>query len=116
MLIDILAHDALKTLMAERAELRSVVTRDKRLMSHSTSPGSSPAKSEEARLNRAKAGHSKMAGVTKTKSCPRQDSRQKYLIQQNQIDTKTKSVLLVAGEDLIFISSIRYGYRSLQLV
>jgi hypothetical protein len=63
MLIDILAHDALKTVMAEREELRSVVTRDKRLMSHTTSPGSSPAKSEEARLNRSKAGHSKIAGV-----------------------------------------------------
>jgi hypothetical protein len=96
-LIDILAHEALKTLMAERAELRSAVTRDRRRLSHSNSARTSLAKSADARLNRAKAGHSKMAGVIKTKSCPQQDLRQTDLVQKNQIDTKIKSILLVAG-------------------
>jgi hypothetical protein len=36
-------------------------------------------------------------GVIKIKSCPQQNPRQKNLIQQNQIDIKIKSDLLVAG-------------------
>ena len=36
-------------------------------------------------------------GVIKTKSRPQQDPRQTDLFQQNQIDIKIKSALLVAG-------------------
>lgn len=80
-LIDILAREALKELMAEHLKLEA--RHDGRQeATQSGKPSETPI-----------AG----PGVIKTKSCPQQDSRQTDLSQQNQIDIKIKSALLVAG-------------------
>jgi hypothetical protein len=81
-LIDILAHEALKDVIAEhsrkeaRDDGRQEATQSGKPTSETTIGG---------------------PGAIKTKSCPEQDSRQTDLFQQNQIDIKIKSVLLVAG-------------------
>ena len=78
-MIDILAHEALKEVIAEHARLKP--RDDERLKT--AQPG--------------KPGETAIAGPSKTKSCSGQDPRQTDLFQQNQIDIKIKSVLLVAG-------------------
>ena len=80
-LIDILAHEALKEVIAEHARLRP--RDDERLKT------GQPGKPEETVI----AGPS----VIKTKSCSQQIPRQTDLFQQNQKDIKIKSDLLVAG-------------------
>ena len=81
MLIDILAREALKEVIAEHRKLRS--RNDAR---QASAPSGRP--TEPAIAN---------SGVIKTKSCLTQDPHQTYLVQQNQIDIKIKSDLLVAG-------------------
>ncbi len=80
-LIEILAREALKEVIAESLKLQG---RDdeRQEATHSAKPN------ETAIAD---------PGVIKTKSCLQQDPRQKYLVQQNQIDIKIKSDLLVAG-------------------
>ena len=80
-LIEILAREALKMLMEEKAELPSAVTQVK------TRPISIQRRRQNPRqparrlaLKLVKAGQSKIAGVTKTKSCPQQDPRQIDLV------------------------------------
>jgi hypothetical protein len=80
-LIEILAREALKELMVEH--LKSVARDDGR------QKGTRSGKSSETTIGG--------SGVIKTKSFQQQDSRQTDLLQQNQIDTKIKSDLLVAG-------------------
>ena len=81
MLIDILAREALKEVIAEHLKME---TRDDER--EDTTQSGKPNETVIA-----------SPGVIKTKSCPQQDPRQTDLSQQNQKDTKTKSVLLVAG-------------------
>jgi hypothetical protein len=81
MLIDILAREALKDLLAEHRKLQAYG--DKR---EDTAQSGKPIEMAIAD-----------AGVIKTKSCRQQDARQVDLSQQNQIDIKIKSDLLVAG-------------------
>ena len=81
MLIDILAREALEMVIAEQMELQA---------------------RDDLREKTAKSGKPNETaiagpGVIKIKSCPQQDPRQTDLFQQNQIDIKTKSGLLVAG-------------------
>jgi hypothetical protein len=80
-LIDILAHEALKEVIAEHLKFEA---RDDE--SQETTQSGKP---NETAIEG--------PGVIKTKSCPEQDPRQIDLVQQNQIDIKIKSVLLVAG-------------------
>jgi hypothetical protein len=97
-LIEILVREALNMLMEERAELPAAVTQDKtRLNSVRRLRRDSRQRERKLALKRAKTGQSKIADVIKIKSCLRQNSRKTDLIKQNQIDTKIKSVLLVAG-------------------
>jgi hypothetical protein len=79
-LVEILAREALKELMADYLKLEA--RDDGRL--EATQSG----KPSETTIG---------VPVIKTKSCSQQDSRQTDLLQQNQIDTKIKSDLLVAG-------------------
>jgi hypothetical protein len=80
-LIDILAREALKDVIAEHLKLQA---RDDERQETAQS-----GKPNETAI----AG----SGVIKIKSCPQQNPRQTNLIQQNQIDIKIKSDLLVAG-------------------
>jgi hypothetical protein len=81
MLIDILAREALKDVIAEHRKLQP------------------RAEESEETAQSGKPNETAIAGpgVIKTKSCPQQDPRQTNLSQQNQIDIKIKSDLLVAG-------------------
>jgi hypothetical protein len=81
MLIDILAREALKDVIAEHRKLQA------------------RGEEREETADSGKPNETAIAlpGVIKTKSCPRQDWPQTDLFQHNQIDTKIKSVLLVAG-------------------
>jgi len=81
MLIDILAHEALKDVIAGNLKLEA---RDDERQETAR-----PGKPSETAI----AG----PGVIKTKSCLKQDPRQTDLVQKNQIDIKIKSDLLVAG-------------------
>jgi hypothetical protein len=81
MLIDILALEALKDVIAEHRKLQAC----------------GEEREEAAQTGTPNEIAITDSGVIKTKSCPQQDSRQTYLIQQNQIDIKIKSALLVAG-------------------
>jgi hypothetical protein len=81
MLIDILAREALKEVIAEHLKLEA---RDDQ-------------RQETARSGKPNETAIAGPGVIKTKSCPRQDSRQTDLVERNQIDIKIKSDLLVAG-------------------
>jgi hypothetical protein len=80
-LIDILAREALKELIAEHLKLEA---RD-----YGRQEAAQSGKPSETTIGG--------SAVIKTKSCPQQDSRQTDLSQQNQIDIKIKSDLLVAG-------------------
>ena len=81
MLIDILAREALKDVIAEHRKLQP------------------RAEEREETAQSGKPNETAIAGpsVIKTKSCPQQDPRQTDLSQQNQVDIKIKSDLLVAG-------------------
>jgi hypothetical protein len=81
MLIDILAREALKDVIAAHRKLQP------------------RAEEREETAQSGKLNETAIAGpgVIKTKSWPQQDSRQTDLFQQNQIDIKIKSDLLVAG-------------------
>jgi hypothetical protein len=80
-LIDILAHEALKEVIAQHSKLK-VRDHERQQRAQSGKPNETAIASP---------------GVTKTKSCPQQEAHQTDLVQQNQIDIKIKSVLLVAG-------------------
>ncbi len=72
-LIEILAREALKELMADYLKLEA---RD-----DGRQEATQSGKPSETTIG---------VSVIKTKSCPQQDSRQTDLLQQNQIDTKIK--------------------------
>lgn len=80
-LIDLLAHEALKEVIAEHS--RKEARDDER----------------QKTAQSGKPNEAVIAGpaVIKTKSCPRQDPRQTDLVTHNQTDTKIKSGLLAAG-------------------
>jgi hypothetical protein len=81
MLIDILAREALKEVIAQHLKLEA-----RNDGGQETVRSGKPHETTIAGL-----------GVIKIKSGSKQDSRQENLLQQNQIDIKIKSDLLVAG-------------------